>query len=174
MFGEAAIVILGIVFLVSIFVMFYFNGRIRKYRRAFRFGHAFSALTGMAAAILLWLYKNGVSPDRNRTIIFIIFVLIFGIPVFLYNLRFMILGEGDILTSTLENCSVTEVRGGKFRQRVAYRLEGRSREGNNDSFLLQYASDTEAVTMAPVTEDTCIEVRYYSESYSICGVRRVE
>ena len=96
-------------------------------------------LTGMAAAILLWLYKNGVSPDRNRTIIFIVFVLIFGIPVFLYNFRFMLLGEG-----------------------------------NKDSFLLQYASDTEAVTMAPVTEDTCIEVRYYSESYSICGVRRVE
>ncbi|MBO4456827.1 MAG: hypothetical protein J5802_03840 [Butyrivibrio sp.] len=161
-------VVIGICFLVSVFGMFFLNRYVRLNRRLFRLGHSFSALSGMAAAILL----ASTEDDRKKMTVFIIFVLIVGISVFLYNLVFLIKGEGDILTSTLVNCTVNTIRGGWHLHRVSYRVEGTSLEGNKNSFLLQYPEDKSAVTMGPITPNTQIIVQYYSNSYSIYRVYR--
>ena len=161
-------------FLVSVFGLFFFHDRVRRNRRLYRFGYAFTALTGMTGAILLTLDEQSGSMDRGAKIIMIVFVLIVGVPVFLYNTFLLLRGEGEILTSTLTDCSVSFITGGKFRQRVSIRLEGTSLEGNKDSFLLRYPPDKKVITDRPVTPDTQITVRYYSGSFSIYEVSRNE
>lgn len=164
-------IIIAIIFIVSVFAMFLLHDYVRRNRRLYRFGYAFIAATGVASSILLSFSENGDLTGPKR-IIFISFVLIVGIPIFLYNMMFLIKGEGQILTSTLENCTVTTITGGKIHQRVSYRVDGTSVEGNKDSFLLQYPPDKKAVTQEPVTDKTVIVVEYYSNSYSIYRVSR--
>ena len=162
------VVVIGIVFLVFVFGMFFLNGVVRLNRRLFRLGHALTTLLGMVSAYLISL----TGEDRTKMTIFMVFVLIVGIPIFLYNFIFLIKGEGEILTTTLVNCTVTQVRGGRHHGRVSYRVDGTSLEGNKNSFLLQYPDDKKAIQMGPITPNTQIIIRYYSNSYSILSVSR--
>ncbi len=132
-----------------------------------------SAVFGVFTCFLLNLQEDAI-PDKNLRTIFICFVLLVGIPVFIHNFRFLIFGEGELLTSTLVNCRVNVIRGGKQRQRVEYRLEGISAEGNKNSFLLRYSADMKAIDLGPITDNTRIIVKYYAKSHSICSVTRQE
>ncbi len=171
MYRKIAIII-GIVFIVSVFGMFFLHDRVRMYRRLYRLGYSFVALLGMAASVMLVFDAHDNSMDPTEKTIFITFVMIVGIPVLLFNIIFLILGEGNIITSTLVNCNVSRITGGKFRQRVSYRVDGTSLEGNRDSFLLRYKTDRDVITAEPVTENTSIVVEYYDRSFSIVRVTR--
>ncbi len=162
---------LGILFFLFVVGMFIFYEEMRVNRVVYRCGHVLSTILGIAASCMIGLQKD-VFDDEGMRVVFLAFVLIVGVPILLYNLYFLISGEGVVLTSTLVNCAVTEIRGGRHRQRVSYRVEGTSLEGGKSSFNLKYGADINELRRSPVTGNTRIIVQYYSKSKSIYKVTR--
>ena len=168
---DKAAVIIGIVFLVLAFGTFFLHGVLRKNRRLYRLGYALTALSGMATAILLVIGDEGSMDEGARTVA-IVFFLIVGVPIFLYNFVYLIIGEGKVITSTLVNCRIQVIRSGKLRQRVSYKVEGTSLEGNKASFLLRYPDEKKAIDAGEITPQSRIVVRYYDRTHSIADVTR--
>ncbi len=162
---------LGILFFFLAVGMFLFYEEMRINRVVYRCGHALTALFGIVSSCMIAMQENSLE-DEGMRVVFLAFVLIVGLPILLYNLYFLISGEGVVLTSTLVNCSVTEIRSGRHRQRLSYRVEGTSLEGGKSSFKFQYGADYNDIRRSPVTGNTRIIVQYYSKSKSIYRVTR--
>ena len=162
-------IIISIIFLADVFGTFIFYDKVRKNRIMYRLLYVIAAITGMLSSYLLCSNE-----DFSGKPVFIIYSTIVGLISLIHNLRFLIGGEGDILTSTLHHCSVNVIRSGKQRQRISYRVDGTSYEGNKNSFLLRYPEDQRPIDIGPITDSTIIIVRYYSKSRSICSVTRQE
>jgi len=167
---KGIVVVFNWILLIMVFVTPLLKGKLMKNPPIYRLNYMIQAvmtIVGVPAMII-------IDPQEEMfTNIFIpIYFGIVGIIVFLYNFNFFKNGEGELLTTTLVNCTVKKIRGGKGRQRKSYRIDGKSLEGNKDSFRLLYANDYKVIEMMPVTDRTKIKIQYYSNSYLVINVER--
>lgn len=159
----------GGVFLILLFGMFFAHESLRRYRKIYRFGYFSTALFGIIAALLMTIPSD--EHDLVMKIIMVSFYILCGTPILVYNFIGMIRGEGQLVQSTLEHCTLEKVFSGK---RVNYRISGTSKEGNKNSFLLQYPADKKPFKDNPITDNTVAVIQYYEEGNSIFHVKRID
>lgn len=171
---QLAIFLCACIFLFIMLCMYLWHKKFRNHYRVYRFVYLFATIMGFVSVFGLIIQESPYASYEKMMVFYIFFGIVFAVS-FVFNLIGLLVGSGELLTSTLTNvvCAPT-VSGTMGSVRVTYKLEGQSLEGHRNKFILQRPEEIEQFLSNPVAPTTVVIVRYYEKNKDINSINRID